>query len=45
VWLCYRGKTYEPFVPPPVGEETRIVFDWGAVFTPPGLEHGERGSR
>ena len=37
VWLCYRGKSYEPFVPPRVGEETRIVFDWPAVFTPPGL--------
>jgi hypothetical protein len=45
VWLCYRGKSYEPFVPPPVGEETRIVFDWGAVFTPPGLGQGESGSR
>jgi hypothetical protein len=45
VWLCYRGKSYEPFVPPPVGEETRIVFNWRAVFTPPGLEQGVSESR
>jgi hypothetical protein len=45
VWLCYRGKRYEPFVPPSVGHDTSIVFDWGAVFTPPGLEHGAVGSR
>jgi hypothetical protein len=45
VWLCYRGRGYEPFVPPPIGEEARIVFDWKAVFTPPGLGRGEKGSR
>jgi hypothetical protein len=45
VWLCYRGRGYEPFVPPPIGEETRIVFDLGAVFTPPGLGRSENGSR
>jgi hypothetical protein len=45
VWLCYRGKTYESFVPPAVGKETRIAFDWRAVFTPPGLGQRESGSR
>jgi len=45
VWLCYRGKSYEPFMPPPVGKETRIAFDWKAVFTPPGLGRRESGSR
>ena len=37
VWLCYRGTSYEPFVPPSVGIETRIAFELRAVFTPPGL--------
>jgi hypothetical protein len=45
VWLCYRGKSYEPFVPPPVGDETRIMFNWRAVFTPPGLEQTVSASR
>jgi hypothetical protein len=45
VWLCYRGRGYEPFVPPPIGEQTRIVFDLGAVFAPPGLGRSENGSR
>jgi hypothetical protein len=37
VWLCFRGKSFEPFAPPAVGQETEIRFDWRAVFTPPGL--------
>jgi hypothetical protein len=38
VWLCFRGKSFEPFVPPAVGQETEIDFDWRAVFTPPGCD-------
>ncbi len=45
VWLCYRGTSYEPFVPPSVGIETRIAFELRAVFTPPGLGQGESRSR
>jgi hypothetical protein len=45
VWLCYRGICYEPFLPPLQGMETRIVFDWKAVFTPPSLGQGESGLR
>ena len=37
VWLCFRGKSFEPFTLPAVGQETEIRFDWRAVFTPPGL--------
>ena len=37
VWLCFRGKSFERFAPPAVGQETEIRFDWRAVFTPPGL--------
>jgi hypothetical protein len=37
VWLCFRGKSFESFAPPSVGQETEIRFDWRAVFTPPGL--------
>jgi hypothetical protein len=37
IWLCFRGKSFERFTPPAVGEETEIRFDWRAVFTPPWL--------
>ena len=37
VWLCFRGRHFEHFAPPAVGQETEIRFDWRAVFTPPGL--------
>jgi hypothetical protein len=37
VWLCFRGKSFERFSPPAVGQETEIRFDWRAVFTPPTL--------
>jgi hypothetical protein len=37
VWLCFRGNGFEPFILPTVGEQIKIRFDWGAVFTPPGL--------
>jgi hypothetical protein len=34
VWLCYRHGSFEPFVLPPVGDETKIPFDWWALFRP-----------
>lgn len=36
-WLCYRGDSFEPFVPPEVGEEREIRFDWRALLAPPWL--------
>jgi hypothetical protein len=37
VWLCFRGKSFEPFALPAVGRQTEIPFDWRAVFRPPWL--------
>jgi hypothetical protein len=37
VWLCFRGRRFERFSPPAVGQETEIRFEWRAMFTPPGL--------
>ena len=34
VWLCFRGKGFEPFSPPAVGRETSIPFDWQAMLLP-----------
>jgi hypothetical protein len=34
VWLCFRRKGFEPFVPPQVGKETMIRFEWRAMLTP-----------
>jgi hypothetical protein len=33
-WLCFRGGGFEPFTPPPVGQETEIRFDWKALLWP-----------
>jgi hypothetical protein len=37
-WLCYRGKRFEPFVPPALDQEIEIRFDWRAVLLPVPLE-------
>jgi hypothetical protein len=34
LWLCFRGTTFEPFVPPAVGREVEIDFDWKAMLSP-----------
>ena len=34
VWLCFRGKGFEPFSPPAVGHEMIIAFDWRAMVLP-----------
>jgi hypothetical protein len=34
VWLCYRKGRFVPFVPPGVGEQAEIPFDWRALFDP-----------
>ena len=34
VWLCFRGRGFEPFVPPPIGGEAMIRFDLRAVMAP-----------
>lgn len=34
VWLCYRHGRFEPFVPPAVGREVAIPFDWWALIRP-----------
>jgi hypothetical protein len=34
VWLCFRGRGFEPFSPPPVGRHTSIRFDWKAMLLP-----------
>jgi hypothetical protein len=34
VWLCFRGKSFEPFVLPAVGQETEIQLDWRAILWP-----------
>ena len=34
VWLCFRGKAFERFSPPSVGQETMIRFDWRAMLVP-----------
>ena len=33
-WLCFRGRGFEPFVPPQIGSEVRIQFDWLAMLPP-----------
>jgi hypothetical protein len=53
LWLCFRGNTFEPFVPPAVGREVEIDFDWKAMLSPArqtghpaedGLDGASRGS-
>ena len=34
VWLCFKGRGFEPFLPPAVGEASEIRFDWRAVLIP-----------
>jgi hypothetical protein len=34
LWLCFRGSDFEPFVPPAVGSEVEIRFDWKALLSP-----------
>jgi hypothetical protein len=34
VWLCFKGKGFEPFSLPAVGDETEIRFDWRTILTP-----------
>ena len=45
VWLCFKGEGFEPFLPPAVGRETGIGFDWRAVCTPPVLRRRGVGLR
>ena len=33
-WLCFRGNHFEPFMPPPIGQETTIKFDGRAMLWP-----------
>ena len=33
-WLCFRGNSFETFVPPPVGQEITIKFDGRAMLLP-----------
>ena len=33
-WLCFRGNSFEPFMPPPIGQETTIEFDGRAMLFP-----------
>jgi hypothetical protein len=33
-WLCFRGRGFEPFALPAVGEEVEIRFDWRAMLAP-----------
>jgi hypothetical protein len=34
LWLCYRAGGFEPFIPPAVGGEIEIPFDWPALLSP-----------
>lgn len=34
VWLCFRGQRFERFIPPAVGREVTIRFDWRAMLDP-----------
>ena len=34
VWLCYRTGRFVPFVPPEVGGQVEIPFDWRALVNP-----------
>ena len=31
-WLCFRGNSFEPFIPPPIGQEITIKFDGRAML-------------
>ena len=33
LWLCFRGDGFEPFTPPPVGQETEIAIDWRSFLS------------
>lgn len=33
-WLCFRGRGFEPFILPGIGEEVEIRFDWRAMLAP-----------
>jgi hypothetical protein len=33
-WLCFRGNRFEPFMPPPVGQEITIKFNGRAMLLP-----------
>jgi hypothetical protein len=33
-WLCFRGNSFEPFMPPPIGQEATIKFDGRAMLLP-----------
>jgi hypothetical protein len=35
IWLCFRGRGFEPFTPPAVGQETEMDFDGTALLSPP----------
>jgi hypothetical protein len=32
-WLCFRGNRFEPFMPPPIGQEYTIKFDGRAMLS------------
>lgn len=34
LWLCFRGGGFEHFIPPAVGQEAEIRFDWKAMLSP-----------
>ena len=34
VWLCFKGRGFEPFTVPAVGQKTEIPFDFPAVISP-----------
>jgi hypothetical protein len=34
LWLCFRGGGFEPFTPPPMGQEVEIRFDWKTILSP-----------
>jgi hypothetical protein len=34
LWLCFRGGGFEPFTPPPVGQDAVIRLDWKALLSP-----------